>query len=150
MVKRKMTRMMSLQLKRLKLKTRKKLWPKLIYMNPVRKRKCKLWVAKIYNKPIVNREGNGTNKIGNKKKSKNQPKYVCLFWPRFYIVVLGIAFFDRGNLLPRSLELLCCWTCCSSGQLWKFCYNSVILDKLDQTRSNLIKLDQTWSNLIKN
>ena len=57
--------------------------------------------------------------------------------------------FDCRNLLPRSLELLCCWTLCSSGQLWKFCYNHVLLDQVDQIESNFIKPDQTWSNLIK-
>ena len=52
-------------------------------------------------------------------------------------------FFDRGNLLPRSLGLLCC---CSSGQLWKM---TLIYNNLDQNGSRWIKLDQIGSNWIK-
>ena len=38
--------------------------------------------------------------------------------------------FDRGNLLPRSLGLLCCCCSCScSGQLWKI---SLLCNKLGQ------------------
>ena len=56
--------------------------------------------------------------------------------------------FDHWNLLPRSLRLLFRWTSCwSSGQLWIFFYNHVLLAQVDQTWSYLIILEQigSWS-----
>ena len=70
---------------------------------------------------------------------------------RVCIVILQSGLlFDRGNLLPRFLGLLCCCCCSSSsscsGQLWKM---SLIYNKLDQNGTNWtnwLKLDHIGSN----
>ena len=54
-------------------------------------------------------------------------------------------FFDLGNILPRSLELLCC-SC--SGQLWKKCWNHVLLDQLDHIGLIWCTLDQICLDMV--